>query len=68
MNDHKPESWDESAEATIPDPTAEPPVDWDVEEDGEWTAAMIPNPKCETGCGQWQRKSIKNPEYKGKWR
>ena len=49
-----------SAEATKPD-------DWDEEEDGEWEAPTIANPKCTTGpgCGEWKRPQKSNPEYKG---
>lgn len=40
----------------------------DDEEDGEWEAPQIDNPKCKAaGCGEWKRPSIKNPNYKGKW-
>jgi hypothetical protein len=41
----------------------------DDEEDGDWLAPTIPNPKCAdvSGCGTWTRPMIKNPEYKGKW-
>jgi calnexin len=45
------------------------PQDWDDEEDGEFAAPKIPNPKCATvsGCGEWVRPTKSNPEYKGKW-
>ena len=45
------------------------PEDWDDEEDGDWTAPSIPNPKCAevSGCGKWSPPMIKNPAYKGKW-
>lgn len=48
---------------------AEQPEDWDTEEDGEWEAPQVPNPKCTDapGCGEWQRPQKPNPEYKGKW-
>ena len=41
----------------------------DDDEDGEWFAPSIPNPKCEAaaGCGEWVRPVIRNPAYKGKW-
>jgi len=29
----------------VPDPEASKPDDWDEEEDGEWEAPTIPNPK-----------------------
>jgi calnexin len=52
----------------IPDPEAQKPVDWNDEEDGEWEAITIPNPKCdEVGCGEWKPARIANPAYKGKW-
>jgi calnexin len=36
--------------------------------DGEWSAPLIKNPKCQTGkCGLWKRPTIRNPLYKGKW-
>ena len=45
------------------------PEDWDTEEDGEWEAPSIPNPKCKDapGCGPWTRPQKPNPAYKGKW-
>lgn len=48
---------------------AEQPEDWDAEEDGEWEAPRISNPKCGTapGCGEWKRPMKANPAYKGKW-
>ena len=53
----------------IPDPEAEKPEDWDDEEDGDWIAPQVPNPKCSeaSGCGKWERPMTKNPAYKGKW-
>ena len=50
------------AESTQPD-------DWDTEEDGEWEAPSIPNPKCKAapGCGPWTRPLKPNPAFKGKW-
>lgn len=49
---------------------AERPIDWDDEEDGEWQAPLIDNPKCEgiSGCGPWSPPIIDNPEYKGEWK
>ena len=43
--------------------------DWDDEEDGDWVAPTVPNPKCDdvSGCGKWEKPLIKNPAYKGKW-
>ena len=45
------------------------PEDWDEEEDGEWEAPKISNPKCTEGpgCGEWKRPKKPNPAYKGKW-
>ena len=41
---------------------------WDEDEDGEWEAPLVANPKCATGgCGPWQRPNKKNPKYKGKF-
>jgi hypothetical protein len=39
---------------------AEKPEDWDEEEDGDWEAPRIPNPKCKDapGCGEWKRPTI----------
>ena len=33
------------------------PEDWDDDEDGEWEAPRIANPKCKEapGCGEWKR-------------
>lgn len=60
--DSKPEDWDQPEQ--IPDPEAEKPEDWDDEDDGEWEAALIPNPDYK---GEWSPKKIANPEYKGEW-
>ncbi|TKY60513.1 Calnexin-like protein [Spatholobus suberectus] len=64
----KPEGWLDD-EPEIDDPEATKPEDWDDEEDGEWEAPKIDNPKCEAapGCGEWKRPMKKNPAYKGKW-
>lgn len=45
------------------------PEDWDDEEDGEWEAPKVANPKCKEapGCGEWKRPTKSNPAYKGKW-
>ena len=47
--------------STIPDPEAEKPEDWDDEEDGDWVAPTVPNPKCDevSGCGKWEKPTIK---------
>lgn len=62
--DKKPEDWDNEP-AEIADPNAEKPDDWDTEEDGEWEAPMVPNPKFK---GEWSPKRIPNPAYKGVWK
>jgi len=64
-----PEDWLENEPLEIPDPDAEMPEDWDEEEDGPFEAPIISNPKCKTvsGCGEWVRPMIRNPDYKGKW-
>jgi hypothetical protein len=59
--------WDEDAPEKIADPSAQMPDDWDEDEDGDWEAPTIPNPKCDTGCGKWPVPMIPNPDYKGKW-
>ena len=62
--------WLESDESMIPDPTAEKPVDWDDEMDGDWEAPLLENPACKDapGCGPWTAPTIDNPAFKGKWR
>ncbi|KAH9552648.1 hypothetical protein CY35_09G077500 [Sphagnum magellanicum] len=60
----KPEGYD-SIPKEIPDPDAQKPADWDEEEEGKWSAPMIPNPDYR---GPWKVKKIKNPAYKGKWK
>ena len=62
-----PDGWLEEESAKIADPKAKRPADWDDEEDGEWEAPMIENPKCSVGCGKWEAPMINNPAYKGKW-
>ena len=66
-NDKKPDDWVD--EARIADPEAEKPEDWDDEEDGDWVAPQVPNPKCEdvSGCGPWEKPMKRNPDFKGKW-
>ena len=48
---------------------AEKPEEWDDEEDGDWIAPTVRNPKCDEapGCGEWKRPYKANPLYKGKW-
>jgi calnexin len=41
----KPEDWLEDEPLKIPDPEAEKPEDWDDEEDGDWQAPLVTNPK-----------------------
>ena len=64
-----PEDWLVDEPSMIPDSEAQKPEDWDDEEDGDWIAPMVPNPKCEdaSGCGPWTKPMKKNPAYKGKW-
>ncbi|XP_077156355.1 calmegin isoform X2 [Paroedura picta] len=68
----KPEDWLDDEPEYIPDPSAKKPEDWDEEMDGEWEAPQISNPKCDkssvSGCGEWVRPLINNPNYKGKWK
>jgi len=59
----KPEGWDDIP-ATIVDPEATKPEDWDDELDGEWEAPTISNPEFK---GPWRAKRIENPAYKGPW-
>ncbi|KAH3744464.1 calnexin precursor [Pelomyxa schiedti] len=67
-NAKKPIDWLDNEPEYVPDPAAEKPSDWDDDLDGEWTAALIQNPKCqELGCGEWAPPMIPNPDYKGKW-
>lgn len=61
--DVKPEGYDDEPE-TIPDSEAVKPDDWDDDEDGEWEAPMVDNPKYK---GEWSPKMIDNPDYKGPW-
>ena len=63
-----PEDWLEGEEEYVPDPAAAKPDEWDDEEDGEWEAPLVENPKCEAGnCGPWTPPQIPNPVYKGRW-
>merc|ERR1719152_695211 len=66
-NDSKPKDWVDAAK--IDDPDASKPADWDDEEDGEWEAPEVANPKCAKapGCGVWTPPKVDNPDYKGKW-
>ncbi|KAK3700427.1 hypothetical protein QZH41_015289 [Actinostola sp. cb2023] len=67
-NAKKPEGWLDDEPEYIPDPNGVKPDDWDNEEDGEWEAPQIANPKCEKiGCGEWKPPMADNPNFKGKW-
>ena len=59
----KPEGYDDIP-ATIADPDAKQPDDWDEEEDGEWEAPEVPNPEFK---GPWVQPMKPNPDYKGEW-
>lgn len=52
-----PDGWLEDEPDVIPDPDAEKPEEWDDEEDGDWIAPVVSNPKCEDapGCGPWSQ-------------
>ncbi len=64
-----PSSWLIDEPAKIPDPSSSKPNDWSDEDDGEWAAPIIDNPKCsDVGCGAWKRPMIPNPLFKGKFR
>lgn len=63
----KPYGWLDDEPPMVPDHTIKKPSDWDDEEDGEWSAPMIKNPKCNVGCGEWKRPTKKNVNYKGRW-
>jgi len=68
-NDEKPDNWLDNEPLTIQDPEATKPDDWDDELDGNWEGPTIPNPRCnDVGCSPWKKRSIPNPEYKGKWK
>ncbi len=57
--------WLEEEKYLVPDPAAEKPDEWDDEEDGEWEAPQVQNPKCKSapGCEKWVRPTIANPQY-----
>jgi len=64
----KPEGWLDDEPFTVPDPDSVKPEEWDDQEDGDWIAPIIQNPKCaDAGCGEWKRPNKLNPHYKGKW-
>ena len=63
----KPAEWLDDAPLKIPNPDAFRPKDWNDEEDGVWTAPLMPNPDCYVGCGEWKPPLINNPDFKGKW-
>ena len=64
-----PEGWLVDEPKEVADPDSVKPAEWDDEEDGDWIAPTVKNPKCEEapGCGEWKRPFIPNPAYKGKW-
>lgn len=64
-----PDDWLVDEPAKIKDLKDKKPEDWDDEKDGEWSAKMIPNPKCAevSGCGEWKPPMKHNPDWKGKW-
>lgn len=45
-----PEGWLVDEAASVPDESVQEPEDWDEEEDGEWIAPMVENPKCSVSC------------------
>jgi len=65
----KPKGWLDGELPLVADPEAVIPQDWDEEEDGDWEAPIVENPKCAAvpGCGLWTPPTTDNPEYKGKW-
>lgn len=67
--DVMPEDWLVDEPLQIPDPTAVKPADWDDEDDGEWEAPPMDNPKCAAAnCGPYTPRKVPNPLYKGKWK
>jgi calreticulin len=60
----QPADWDNEP-AQIPDPDASKPDDWNEEDDGEWEAPLIDNPKYK---GEWKAPMIDNPAFKGVWK
>jgi len=65
----KPAGWLDHEPEYISDPAAKRPSSWDDDEDGEWEAPLIPNPKCKkAGCGEWTRPTKPNPAYQGEWK
>lgn len=62
-----PAGWNEDEPLYIADPDAQKPAEWDDDEDGAWTAPQIRNPRCEYGCGKWERPVVANTKYRGAW-
>lgn len=58
----KPSDWVD--EKRVRDPEATVPEEWDEDEDGQWEAPMIDNPKYK---GAWTTTQVDNPAYKGEW-
>jgi calnexin len=68
-DDEKPAGWLDDEPKMVPDPEATKPADWIDEEDGKWDPPLVENPKCaKVGCGEWKRRTIRNPKHKGKWK
>lgn len=65
--DSMPDAWLVDEPELVNDPMAVMPEEWNEEEDGEFAAPKVANPKCTVGCGQWKPRSIPNPKYRGKW-
>lgn len=61
--DVKPTDWEEMP--TIADPSSSKPEDWSDDDDGEWEAPQVANPRYK---GAWVQKRIPNPEYQGVWK
>lgn len=58
----KPDDWVD--EVRVQDPEATKPPEWDDDEDGEYEAPMIDNPKY---AGAWVAERVANPAYLGVW-
>ncbi|KAF2071555.1 hypothetical protein CYY_007127 [Polysphondylium violaceum] len=63
----KPDDWQDNEPELVPSDETQP-EEWNEEDDGEWEAPLIQNPKCSLGnCGEWKAPLIENPLYKGIW-
>lgn len=69
LSEERPAGWLTNEPLVIPDPEAEKPEEWSDEDDGDYQAPLVPNPKCvdAPGCGPWTPPSKPNPNYKGPW-